>query len=189
MSPSSVQIVRSPSGTLRGTDSDPLVICSITPERLKDSCESFEIYPKSVRVKRPATGYHAAPVIPDRSGSALQGFSKKSKSRLRFCAANSADYITSQFCMTYAEVWPINGRVCKSHLNRFLENVRYSFPDLHYIWIGEFQTRGAPHFHFFSDIEVTDENHKILSDIWYRIAGFDVEKHPRFHAHKNDFIP
>lgn len=168
---------------------EPLVSCSITQQTVSDSCDSFEVFPVSVRVKRPATGYHAEPVHFDRSETHLEGFSKKSKSRLRFCAANAADHITSQFCMTYADVWPINGRQCKSDLNRFLTSIRRAFDDVKYIWIGEFQTRGAPHFHFFSNIEVNPDNHQILSDIWYRIAGFDAEKHERFHAHKKNFIP
>jgi len=168
---------------------EQLVSCSISPEKHKDSCESFLVYPKSVKVVRPSYGYHKAPIIPDRTNTQLQGFSNKSKSRLRFLAANSADHISSQFCLTYADYWPINGREAKKQLNRFLEKLRYRFPDIKYIWVGEFQTRGAPHFHLFSNIPVTEENRFILGDAWHKIAGVSIEKHKKFHIHEKNFIP
>jgi hypothetical protein len=147
---------------------------------------TFEVYPSTVKVKRPFTGQ--VPVAPDRSHTTIQGFSFKSRSRLRFVAANSRDKIKTQFCMTYGDVWPINGRSLKADLNRFLTNVRKQFPGMAYIWIAEFQTRGCPHFHLFSSIPLTPENHQILTNAWHRIAGYGELKHLLVHSHKSNFI-
>jgi hypothetical protein len=127
-------------------------------------------------------------VAPDRTHSTIQGFSSKSRGRLRFVAANSRDKIKTQFCMTYGDVWPINGRALKADLNRFLTNVRKQFPGMTYIWIAEFQTRGCPHFHLFSSIELTPDNHQKLANAWHRIAGHGQKAHLRVHSHRGNFI-
>lgn len=154
----------------------------------KETATTFEVYSRSVKVKRETRKHLENQISPDRSGTQLLGFSKGSKSRLRFMAVNAADHIKSQFCMTYADDFPNDGRTCKGHLNGFLTVLRKRFDDLKYMWIGEFQTRGAPHFHLFSSLPVTAENHKILSDAWHKIAGVSEEKHRRFHNHSKNFI-
>ena len=146
----------------------------------------LELYPKSIRIKRPFTGEPPEP--PTRSDTTILGFSKKSRSRLRFTAANSGEKIKTQFCMTYADVWPINGRSLKADLNRFLTSVKKSFPNLEYLWIAEFQTRGCPHFHFFSNIDLNPYNHDLLTRKWHKIAGYGQAKHIRVHGHQSNFI-
>jgi len=146
----------------------------------------IELYPKSIRIKRPFSGQ--APEPPSRDNTTIQGFSRNSRSRLRFAAANSDDKILTQFCMTYADVWPINGRSLKADLNRFITSLKKSFPCLEYLWIAEFQTRGCPHFHFFSNIEHTQENHELLTRKWHKIAGYGQSKHIRVHGHSSNFI-
>jgi hypothetical protein len=147
----------------------------------------FEVFPVSVKIVRPFTG--KAPTAPDRSGTLLQGFSRKSKSRLRFLAANCADQLISQFCMTYGDVWPLNGRSLKADLHKFLVYLKRSFPHSEYLWIAEFQTRGCPHFHLFTNIEVNQVNHQELTRIWHQVAGYGQDKHLRVHGHKSNFIP
>jgi hypothetical protein len=146
----------------------------------------IELYPKSIRIKRPFFGQQPEP--PSRQSTEIKGFSKKSRSRLRFTAANSDEKIKTQFCMTYADVWPINGRSLKADLNRFLSSVKKSFPQLEYLWIAEFQTRGCPHFHFFSNIEHNSANHDLLTRKWHKIAGYGQSKHIRVHGHASNFI-
>ena len=146
----------------------------------------FELYPNSVRIKRPFMGITPEP--PARHGSEISGFSKKSRARLRFTAANSGHKIKTQFCMTYADVWPVNGRSLKADLNRFLTSVKKSFSGLEYLWIAEFQTRGCPHFHFFSNIDLTPYNHELLTRKWHKIAGYGQVKHLKVHGHESNFI-
>jgi len=90
--------------------------------------------------------------------------------------------------MTYADVWPINGRELKRDLDNFRRMVQKKLGKVSYLWIAELQTRGCPHFHFFSDIAVTPENHTILGNIWHTIAGYNNKSHLLFHIHTNNFI-
>ena len=85
---------RSAPGAERSGEDAPLVSSPISHHRV---IERIEIFPASFRVKRPFTG--EKPTAPDRSGSGLQGFSDKSRGRLRFTAANSAHVLRSQFCL------------------------------------------------------------------------------------------
>ncbi len=146
----------------------------------------LELYPGSFRMKRPFTG--EAPEPPTRLGTEIQGFSKKSRIRLRFVADNCTAKIKTQFCMTYGDVWPINGRSLKADLNRFRTAVKKHYPLLEDLWIAEFQTRGCPHFHFFSNISLTPQNHATLTRIWHKIAGYGQDKHLRVHGHESNFI-
>jgi len=148
--------------------------------------ESFNLYPRTVKVIRPFFG--KVPIAPDRTSTPIQIFSSKSKGRLRFVATNTSHIIKTQFCMTYGDVWPIDGRSLKYDLNRFLTNLRKHYHGVKYVWIAEFQTRGCPHYHFFSDIPKTPENHTTLARIWHKIAGHKQAKHLAVHEHPKNFI-
>lgn len=174
-------------GALAKTTQGTLVYSSIFHRKPSDPTERIDIYPVSVKLVRAPLDSYSGQIPPDRTGLEIKGFSKKSRAKLRFCAVNSRDYIQSQFCMTYHEVLPMNGRILKSDLDKFLKRVRRKFPEVRYIWIAEFQTRQAPHFHFFSDIPVNTENHEFLANAWHVIAGFNRDSHYRVHAFGDNF--
>ena len=159
----------------------PLVSSPISQQR---GLDSLEVFPRSLRVRRPFTGPVATP--PDRTASGIQSFSDKSRSRLRFTAANSSHLLISQFCCTYHNVWPINGREFKRHLNVFLTDARRVFPGLKYLWVAEFQTRGAPHGHVYLNLPVTDENRYKLAFIWCRIVDANDSQLLAFHSHSSN---
>jgi len=169
-----------PGRTADSSEADPLVTSPIKEQIVL-------LYPQTIKIKRPMHG--PPPTPPLRLNTELQGFSTKSRSRLRFTGANSDDKIKTQYCMTYGDVWPINGRSLKADMHRFLVTARRKFENLEYLWIAEFQSRGCPHFHFFSNIEHTPENHETLNQIWHKIAGYGQDKHLRVHGHKSNFIP
>lgn len=168
--------------------SSTLVYSSISDTKLSNSTKRIDLYPVSARLIREKIYTDHTPTPPERTGTEIQRFSQKSRSRLRFTAANSRDNIKSQFWMTYGDVWPINGRSLKADLTLFIELLRKRLNQLDYVWISEFQTRGAPHFHFFSSLEPTPENHNILTAAWYDIAGYGQNKVSRVHAHETNFI-
>jgi hypothetical protein len=141
--------------------------------------EQWHLYPKTIRIKRPFFG--ECPPPPDRTGEHIRGFSDKSRSRLRFTSINAAHLLTAQFCMTYHEFWPINGREFKRQVNLFLTRLRKRFPQVQYLWIGEFQTRGAPHLHLFLNLEVTRANHEWMAHAWHQIADPHSEHHLWWH--------
>jgi len=175
--------------TAKAPRSERLVYSSISDTKPRDTASRIELYPVSARIIRDKVYTDYTPTPPDRTGTEIQGFSDKSRSRLRFAAANSREKIKSQFCMTYGDVWPINGPSLKDDLRKFLKRIRKATPDFSYIWIAEFQTRGAPHFHLFSNLDPTPENHDKLTHAWYEIAGYGQDKVLRVHAHETNFIP
>lgn len=148
--------------------------------------DRFELYPVSLRLKRSSDSRGGTP--PDRSGTNIDGFSDKSKGRLRFLATNSGHLLGTQFCMTYHDNWPTNGTELKRHLNLFLTRLRKLRPDLRYIWIAEFQTRGAPHFHLYSNVERTQDNRRLLANLWNEVADLGNRSHLAFHLHHRNFI-
>lgn len=157
-----------------------------TPISQTDGTEYLHIYPQTVKVKRPFKGN--IPTPPERIGSQIQGFSDKSRGRLRFISTNAGDKIYSQFCMTYQDYWPIDGREFKRHLNAFLTRCRKHFPFLDYIWVAEFQTRGAPHVHLYSNLPVDPETHSTLARFWVDIAHKGNCTMLKFHEHSSNFI-
>lgn len=167
-------------GSVQGRENGRLVSSPISQQTV------FEVYPQTVKIKRPFRG--AAPTPPNRNGQGLQGFSEKSRSRLRFTAANSSDLLSSQFCCTYHDCWPIDGRQFKRHLNAFLTSARRAFPFLSYLWVAEFQTRGAPHAHVYLDLPATDENRHKLAEIWCRLVDKNDPQLLAFHRHPKNMI-
>lgn len=101
-------------------------------------------------------------------------FSWRSARRLRHVVRNSEDTWKTFVTLTYPKNFPCNGKDTKSHLNAFLQFLRRR--SIKYVWVFEFQERGAPHYHILtSDIVPKDE----LSERWYKIVGSGDEKHLR----------
>ncbi len=159
-----------------------LVSTSISQRKPLDE---FQTSVRSLRVKRYGTG-NQNQQAPDRSGKTIQGFSAKSRSRLRLYATNNSHRIKSQFGLTYHEKFPNDGRIAKKHLNAWLQYIRRNF-DIGYLWILEFQSRGAAHFHVFLSIEPDQAIHQRLAEVWNRITG-ESEKHLRVHQHSTNWI-
>lgn len=92
--------------------------------------------------------------------------------------------------MTYGEHWPSDGKVAKKQLNHFLTKIRRKFGKIPYLWIFEFQSRGAPHFHLFMNIEPSKENREWLAGAWWKIIdpAQDNPKIYAFHSHPKNFI-
>jgi hypothetical protein len=104
--------------------------------------------------------------------SRIVKFSERSARRLRFVVRNSEALWKSFITLTYPEVFTCDGRETKSHLNAFLQYLRRK--SINYVWVLEFQTRGAPHYHVIVSDFVPKEE---LSLVWYRIVGSGDEKH------------
>lgn len=129
------------------------------------------------------------PDSPKGTRSAIFEFSDKSRSNLRHVCNNSGHHIKSQFCLTYHEKWPTDGRQVKEHLRRWIKSLRRNIPDVKYLWVLEFQTkRGAPHFHVFLGTARTPEIHAKLAEAWVQITE-GTESQLRFHRHPCNWIP
>jgi hypothetical protein len=146
----------------------------------------LHLYRNDVLVKRPSRTFKH-----DHYSGAVEifEFSQRSANRLSFVARNSGHVIKSQFCCTFHNAFPSDGLEVKRIFNNFLTRVRRSFPGVSYLWCMEFQTRKAPHFHFFSDLPATAENHQTITDDWLECVGLENDEKARwFHMRKENFF-
>lgn len=120
--------------------------------------------------------------------AAIFEFSDKSRSNLRHVCNNSGHLIKSQFCLTYHESWPTDGKQVKDHLRQWLRILRRLLPEIPYLWVLEFQTkRGSPHFHVFLGTEQDQKTQKALAQAWVEITG-GTESQYKFHNHPKNWI-
>lgn len=82
-----------------------------------------------------------------------------------------ANYIIT---LTYPREFSSDGKEVKHHLELMREWFRYR--GVSAFWFLEFQARGAPHFHLFTDNPVQARE---LSRKWYEVVGSKDEKHLR----------
>ena len=104
--------------------------------------------------------------------SKIVKFTKKSAKNLRHLIRNSEDTWKVFITLTYPENFPCNGKETKAHLNAFLQYLRRK--EIKYVWVLEFQSRGAPHYHIIGSDFIPKEE---LSQRWYKIVGSGDEKH------------
>lgn len=143
------------------------------------------IFSKDTQIKKPSL----SPSFPRSKRKAVNLFSKASQRRLLFVARNSGFRIKSQLCLTYHCAMPDSGKKVKQQLNSFLTLTREKYPDLMYLWVLEFQKRGVPHFHFFSNRNPTDKKFREWAALtWNRILG-DSPQHLLFQQHARNYIP
>ncbi len=102
----------------------------------------------------------------------IKKYSFGASKRCKFFMRNTAHLMKVMITLTYPKDYPMDGTTVKSHLHTFLSWLRYH--GYKYIWVLEFQERGAPHFHILVDKEIP---HQDVAQSWYRIVGSNDEKH------------
>lgn len=143
------------------------------------SATAFEVYPADVRIVRPGSGEQPEHLRDCKRGAA--GFSSASARRLVQTARNACPLLVSQFMLTYHNSNP-SGATAKKHLDSWLKALKRSLPDVGYLWVLEFQTRGAPHFHIYLTTPPIPDLHKRLGAAWNRIAEPDSPEHLKVHT-------
>ena len=134
----------------------------------------IEVYTNDVVVLR-GPGY---PNKVDNTRSDITEFSKASRQRLAFVAANSDVTFTSMLTLTYPREFPNDGRDVKRNLNHFLVMLRKKVSSLEYLWFLEFQRRGAPHIHILvRGARVSRAMQHWTSETWYRICATGDVRH------------
>jgi len=134
----------------------------------------LQLYHNDLKVKKP----YLQPAPRDKAlrGNIFQ-FSDSSRRRLLFVCRNSGHLIGSQFCCTFHNSWPLDGKSLKKMVAAYIKRLKRRFgPHFHWLWCLEFQERSAPHLHFFSDIPTTDENRNFLADAWLAVSGQTDDK-------------
>lgn len=144
---------------------------AVTPLQVHDPY-AILVYKNDVVVKR--IGGYGNPEPPLRGE--CHEWSDQSRRNLAFVASNTAVKFTWMVTLTYPKYFPTDGKICKRHLERFLQWIRdraksRDMPKPEHLWFFEFQKRGAPHFHILFDGEldkmITTDN---LSEKWFRIV-------------------
>ncbi len=111
--------------------------------------------------------------------SDIFSFTYKSIKNLKLHLRNIPDIFKIMVTLTYPLEFPLDGKKVKEHLHSFLRTLRFKFPDLKYLWVLEFQKRGAPHFHVVFDSPSIMLYKGWISRLWYRIVGSRDTKHLR----------
>lgn len=149
------------------------------PRSIDDCLLTVKVYPRDVQVhfsslKAPRFVSETEKEARKAKRSKIVKFSWRSAKRLRHVVRNSEDTWKVFITLTYPEDFPCNGKETKAHLNAFLQFLRRK--GIKYVWVLEFQQRGAPHYHIIaSGVLPKDE----LSERWYKIVGSGDEKHLR----------
>jgi hypothetical protein len=103
----------------------------------------------------------------------------KSIRSLKLKMRNMPETMKYMVTLTYPSEFPCDGSLVKKHIHSFLTRVRQIYPKIKFLWVLEFQKRGAPHLHVIFD-EIKLLNRKIwISHLWYKIVGSGDSKHLR----------
>lgn len=133
---------------------------------------TLEVGPRDIRVRR---NYRPSGLAP-RSGGGLRSevtaFTRASKRRLLFTARNFSG-LEIMITLTYPADFPTDGRLVKNHWRRFRQWLIRNGA-VTGLWVLEFQSRGAPHYHVFIR---TPLDRDAVADAWYRIVGSTDPKH------------
>lgn len=136
---------------------------------------SGNLFIATTRTKTIPTGYsgNRGHVVGFSNGSAV-----RMRRYLRECRTEYGYMVT----LTYPYEYPCDGRETKEHLRRFLQELQRedkrtkqpSEPPHSAFWFLEFQARGAPHYHIFTNRPV---NKAWCSKRWYEIVNSEDLRH------------
>lgn len=102
----------------------------------------------------------------------IRYLSAKSRSYLAFVVAATDVKFYSMLTLTYGEPYPADGQVCKAQLNTLLTTLRNDTPDFSYLWVIEFQKRGALHYHILTNVQKPGKNtRERVAEKWARISS------------------
>lgn len=112
-----------------------------------------------------------------RVGGGIRGkstpYSRQSRARLAFYIRNVAP-LAFFLTLTYAKTFPVEAETIRDHQQRVCRWLRES--GISYVWVLEYQKRGAPHFHLLLDKEPDRQE---LTRFWCGLAGIRKAKHRR----------
>jgi len=146
-----------------------------------------DVYKQDVKVKR---DYDKFPKVNEKEGvnrGEIQQFSKASERRLLFICRNSGHLIRSQIALTYHFNIPEDGKTVKKQLERLIKKLKREYGLVYYLWVLEFQERGAPHIHFFSSLPNDNIICRKIGEWWNKITK-ESETHLRWQTDQRAMI-
>ena len=103
----------------------------------------------------------------------ISTFTMRSRQRMIFHALNSVNDWLSMVTLTYPLQWPSDGKIVKKHLQEILRGCKLrSFSVL---WVMEYQTRGAPHFHLLCSVPPSHTGW--MRPLWSHALDTDDRRH------------
>jgi len=97
--------------------------------------------------------------------------SKRSLDRLALLVRGCSVKFTSLMTVTYGANFPMSGKIAKKNLNHLLITLKRKFGPFEYVWVLEFQERGAVHFHIATTLpEPTYLDRQIYAIVWQKIS-------------------
>lgn len=96
---------------------------------------------------------------------------RSSMNRLALLVRSSGVEFRSLQTLTYGANYPLSGKIAKKHLNHFLIATKRNFGPHEYVWVLEFQERGAVHFHIATTLAPpSDLERELFALTWQRIS-------------------
>jgi len=97
---------------------------------------------------------------------------KKARTRLAFIALATPIEFHSMITLTYGPTVPLDGEIVKHNLWTFLRQLRINY-DCDYLWVIEFQRRGAPHFHLITTVPNISQIDRVwMAATWLQCLGY-----------------
>jgi len=130
----------------------------------------FVGFPGGITIRRNCLLFHGRPNYNHLRG-VISMVNKRSLNRLallvRSCGVDFSSFLT----LSYGANYPMNGRKAKHDLNHMLVSMRRVFGAFEYVWVVEFQERGACHFHLATTLKPpSDLDRVVFSSLWTRIS-------------------
>lgn len=106
----------------------------------------------------------------------VKTLSLKSRSNLAFLITETNIKFQSMLTLSYPKTFPLSGKTVKSHWNRLRINLQRWFENLSYVWVLEFQKRGAPHLHVLLSVVPTFTDRRRIAHKWAEITTKDNQE-------------
>lgn len=133
--------------------------------------EAILVYPGGMQIQRSCN----LPFSWSRNYSHKRGritlVNKRSLNKLALLVKSCGVSFESVMTLTYGQNYPLSGRTSKIHLNKFLTYAKRAFGNFDYVWVLEFQERGAVHFHLVTTLPPPTESQRYdFAVIWRSIS-------------------
>ncbi len=132
---------------------------------------SAKVYPKDLHIHDSFRRKYKEETEKKKRG-VIKKYSFGASRRCKFFIRNTAHLMEYMVNLTYPNDYPMDGLLVKKQLHKFLGWLRYH--GYKYLWVLEFQDRGAPHFHILVDKEIQQNN---VRAYWYKMVNSGDPKH------------
>lgn len=139
---------------------------------MREAILGVQVYKRDIILRLRYQRYNAPSTSTLNTRGHIKSFSRRSFKRLRHALRNIDINWQAFLTLTYPHNYPADYKQSKKHLNAFLQYLRRK--SIKYLWILEYQRRGAPHYHILLSQRINKDD---VSERWYRIVNSGDYKH------------